>query len=94
MAEPFVLSAIPGIIGEGEDKGTLEFVTFMAYNGIMTAKWTVVNVGTFIEDFSRIVPKDEAIDTVARLRAGLKVIFPGFWHLDEIKHKFGGSRND
>jgi hypothetical protein len=51
MTEPFTLTAIPGLIAEGEDKGHLEFVTFVAENRIVTAKWTAVNVGTFIEDF-------------------------------------------
>jgi hypothetical protein len=92
--EPFTLTAIPGIIGEGEDKGHLEFVTFVAQNSIMFAKWTAVNVGTFVDDFGRIIPADEAADVVSRLRAGESVRFPGFWALDEIKHKFDGSGND
>jgi hypothetical protein len=91
--EPFTLTAIPGIIGEGEDKGHLEFVTFVAQNSIMFAKWTAVNVGTFVDDFGRIIPPDEAADVVSRLRDG-ETDFPGFWALDEIKHKFGGSGND
>jgi hypothetical protein len=53
-----------------------------------------VNVGTFVDDFGRIIPADEAADVVSRLRAGESVRFPGFWGLEEIKHKFGGSGND
>jgi hypothetical protein len=94
MAEPFTLTAIPGLLAEGEDHGHLEFITFVAENRIITAKWTAVNVGTFIEDFSRIVPKEDATDIVSKLRAGTKVLFPGLWHLEEIKHKFGGCGND
>jgi hypothetical protein len=94
MAEPFTLTAIPGLLVEGEHKGHLEFVTFLAENRIITAKWTSVNVGTFVDDFSKIVPRDEATDIVSKLRTGTKVLFPGFWHLEEIKHKFGGSGNE
>jgi len=67
------LTAIPGRIAEGEDKGHLEFVTFVAENRIITAKWTAVNVGTF-EDFSRIVPKEDATAIVSKLRAGSKLM--------------------
>jgi len=94
MPEPFTLTAIPGIIGEGEDKGHLEFVTFVAQNNIMFAKWTAVNIGTFVDDFAKFTSISEAANIVARLRAGETVPVPGFWALDEIKHKFGGSGND
>jgi hypothetical protein len=94
MTEPFTLTAIPGRVAEGEDKGHLEFVTFVAENRIVSAKWTAVNVGTFIEDFSRIVPKEDATAIVSQLCAGANVLFPGFWHLEEIRHKFGGGGND
>jgi hypothetical protein len=30
MPEPFTLTAVPRISGEGEDEGHLEFVTFVA----------------------------------------------------------------
>jgi hypothetical protein len=66
----------------------------MAENRIITAKRTAVNVATSVEDFSKIVPMDEAANIVSKLRAGARVLFPGFWHLDEIKHKFGGSGNE
>jgi hypothetical protein len=88
------LTAVPGLIAEGEDKGHLEFVTFVVQNTIMFAKWTAVNVGTFVDDFGKIIPADEAADLVRRLRDGDTVRFPGFWALDEIKQKFGGSGND
>jgi hypothetical protein len=94
MTEPFTLTAIPGLLAEGQDKGHLEFVTFVAENRIITAKWTAVNVGTFIEDFSRIQPREDATDIVSKLKAGTKVLFPGFWHIEEIKQKFGGCGND
>jgi hypothetical protein len=94
MPEPFTLTVIPGLIRDGEDKDHLEFVTFVAQNSITFAQWTAVNIGTFVEDFAKVVPIDDADDIVSQLRAGDTVHFPGFWQLDEIKHKFGGSGND
>ena len=94
MSEPFTLTAIPSVLREGKDKGHLEFVTFVAKNGAIEEQWTGVNVGTFADDFAQIVDAGSAVAILRRLRSGEKVVFPGFWHLDEIKHRFGGSGND
>jgi hypothetical protein len=47
-----------------------------------------------VDDFGKTISADEAANIVARLREGETVRLPGFWALDEIKHKFGGSAND
>ena len=93
MSEPFTLTAIPTLLVEGDDKGHLEFVTFIAQNSQSTEKWTAVNIGTFAGDFAQIVDAGTAANIVRRLRSGEQVLFPGFWHLHEIKHRFGGSTN-
>jgi hypothetical protein len=94
MAEPFTLTAYPGLLAEGEFRGHLEFVTFVARRGDSSEKWTSVNVGSYVDDFARIMPREEAADLVARLRRGETVEIPGYWHLDEVKHKFGGAGNE
>ena len=94
MREPFVLTAFPTLLSEGEFKGHLEFVTFIATDGFITEKWTSVNVGTYAEDFSKIVSPLEAHYILQLLSKGETVVFPGFWALEEIKHKFGGAGND
>jgi hypothetical protein len=60
MPEPFVLTAFPTLLSEGEFKGHLELVTFIATDGLTTEKWTSVNVGTYTEDSSKIVSPFEA----------------------------------
>jgi hypothetical protein len=90
--EPFVLIAIPGINGD-RGEGYLEFVTFEVQNSFMFAKWSAVNIGTFVEEFSKIVPQSQAIEILNRLRAGKTVQFPGLWALDDIKSKLGRNRS-
>lgn len=94
MAEPFTLTAIPDLLPEGEFKGHLETVTFIANDGNTTHKWWSTNIGTYADDFARIVPRPEARRILDQLRRGETVTFPGLWALDEIKHKFGGVGNE
>ncbi|RZU39312.1 hypothetical protein [Edaphobacter modestus] len=94
MAEPFTLTAIPNLLPEGEFKGHLETITFVASDGYTTHKWWSTNIGTYAEDFAKVIPSEEANVILARLRAGETVTFPGFWAIDEIKHKFGGPGNE
>jgi hypothetical protein len=94
MAEPFTLTAFPCVLSEGEHKGHLEFITFVAENSEGSQKWTAVNTGTLVQDFMEIVDRNTAEDIVRRLSHGEQVLFPGFWAIEEIKHQFGGAGND
>jgi hypothetical protein len=94
MAEPFVLTAIPQLLPEGPFKGHLEHVQFIASDGCTTHKWWSTNTGTYGDDFARIMPRAEANSLLSRLRQGETVTLPGFWAIDEVKHKFGGVGND
>ena len=55
MAEPYKLTATPFLLLEGEDKGHLETVTFIATSERDTQKWWSVNVGSYETDFSKLV---------------------------------------
>jgi hypothetical protein len=90
----FTLTAIPHLLPEGEHKGHLEYVQFVAMEGSVKHKWSSVNVGTYAEDFAKIVPTDLARLILSRLRNGETVTFPGLWDLEQIKHQFGGNGND
>nr|AOS95174.1 hypothetical protein [uncultured bacterium] len=94
MTGTFTLTAWPTVLSEGDFKGHLEFLTFVAKDGYKTEKWTAVNTGTLAEAFSKIVSRPEANAILERLKRGEIVLFPGFWALDEIKHKFGGPGNE
>ena len=47
MAEPYKLTATPFLLLEGEDKGHLETVTFIATSERDTQKWWSANVGSY-----------------------------------------------
>jgi hypothetical protein len=79
----YKLVAVPFLLQEGEFKGHLETVTFVAANEEASHKWWAVNVGTFESDFSKIVSPELAWQIVGRLRAGETVEFPNRYELGE-----------
>jgi hypothetical protein len=94
MAGTFALTAIPLVLPDGEHKGHLEYVTFIATDGGYTKKWTATNTGTFAEDFARIVPPGNAQSIIERLQKGKTVLFTGLFALEQVLHQFGGPSND
>ena len=67
MAGTFALTAIPRLLRDGDHKGHLEYVTFIATDGTYTKKWSATNTGTFAADFARIVPPGNAQSILERL---------------------------
>jgi hypothetical protein len=90
----YKLIAVPSLLCEGEFKGYLETVTFIATAEHTTHKWWTVNVGTYESDFSKIVSPELARHVVGKLRAGETVEFPNRYELGELKGRFGGSWKD
>jgi hypothetical protein len=91
MSTIFTLTAIPQLLPEGDNKGRLECIQFIASDHRSTHKWSSTNVGTYAHDFEKIVSPDESCVILYRLRNGETVIFPGFWKLGQLKHQFGGA---
>lgn len=87
----YKLVAVPSLLREGEFRGHLETVTFIAAGDHATHKWWSVNVGTYESDFSKIVSPELARHVVEKLRAGETVEFPNRYELGEVKGRFGGS---
>ena len=84
MGATFTLAAIPWLLPQGELKGYLEYVTFIATDGAYTKKWSSTNTGTFAEDFAKIVPPANAQDILEQLRRGETVLFAGLFELDQV----------
>jgi hypothetical protein len=93
MAELYRLTATPFLLLEGEFKGHLETVTFIATSERETQEWWSVNVGSYETDFSKLVHPLAAKEIVNRLRSGETVEFPGRYGLSQLKG-FGGSWGD
>jgi len=94
MPPIYRLVAAPYLLPDGDFKGHLETVTFIAANETETHKWWAVNVGTFEKDFTKIVSPELAQNIVYRLRQGEIVEFPNRYELAQVKGKFGGCFMD
>jgi hypothetical protein len=94
MTAVYKLVAVPFLRQEGEFKGHLETVTFIAASKAETHKWWSVNVGTFEKDFSRVVSPELAKHLANKRRAGETIEFPNRYQLAEVKGKFGGNFGD
>jgi hypothetical protein len=94
MAEMYKLVAVPFLLLEGDFKGHLETVTFVAETEEKSHKWWAVNVGTFEKDFAQVVSPELATHIVSKLRAGETVEFPNRYELEQVQGKFGGSWRD
>ena len=94
MRKIFKVKAVPFLLNEGEFKGHLETVSFLAESETESVKWWAVNVGTFESDFSRVVSPELARHMVTALRAGETVEFPNRYELAEVRGQFGVSWRD
>lgn len=86
----YKLIAVPFLKGEGEAKGVLETVTFIAASEAATHKWWCINVGTFERDFQKIVSPELAKYAAETLKAGKTFEFPNLYELNDVKSGFGG----
>ncbi|MBS1798947.1 MAG: hypothetical protein JSS95_03895 [Acidobacteria bacterium] len=94
MQQTYKLIAVPFLRPEGDYKGRLETVTFIAASEHDTHKWWSVNVGTFEKDFEKIVSPELAKHVAEKLRAGETVEFPNRYELAQVKGGFGGRWGD
>ena len=94
MPPIFKLVAIPSLLIEGDFRGHLETVTFVATSDGESREWWSVNAGTYETDFAKIVSPELARDIVSRLREGETVEFPNRYELQEIEGRLGGSFRD
>jgi hypothetical protein len=94
METTYKLIAVPLLFREGNFKGHLETVRFIAASENETHKWWTVNVGTYETDFQSIASPELAKHATERLRAGETVEFPNRYELDQVKGRFGGSWRD
>jgi hypothetical protein len=72
----YQLSAKPYITAEGEFKGKLEGVMFIATSSIRTQQWFAINCGQLEKDFGALVSHEVATEIVAALDRGDNVDFP------------------
>ena len=90
MSATYSLTAIPWLMTDGVNKGHLEYVLFVARNGMETYKWSSTNGSTFVEYLKQLVAPDKAMDIYARLRRGEPVRFPARFDVKQIRDRLSG----
>jgi hypothetical protein len=90
MIANYKLIAVPFLRREGDYKGHLETVTFIAASEQETHKWWSINVGTYENDFRKIVSPELAKYVVEKLCAGETVEFPNRYELGQVRGGFSG----
>jgi hypothetical protein len=65
VAEPFVLTVVPKLLPDGSFQGHLESVEFKADNGETSYLWWSPNIGIYVDEFAKIMPRAEAYAIVA-----------------------------
>lgn len=80
----FKLSAKPSLIPDGQFKGELRSVAFLATSLTKTLHWFVINCGQFEKAFSKLIPRWLATEKVDALRRGECVEFPGLYREEQF----------
>jgi hypothetical protein len=77
MTGIYNLAATPFLFPEGEFKGELKGVTFVATSKADTKQWFTINCGQFETAFSKLIPAGLAKEIIAVLTRGNDIEFPG-----------------
>jgi hypothetical protein len=88
MCATYSLTAIPWPLSNSPNEGHLEYVLFVATDGMQTHKWSSTHTETFIEELRRIVPSGNAKEIYTRLLRGEPVLFPFLFDIEQITNKF------
>jgi hypothetical protein len=88
MIGTYQLSAKPYRTTEGEFKGQLEGVMFIATSSTKTQQWFAINWGQFVKSFCALVPFEAATEIVAALIRGDDVDFPSRLHQEQFDRGF------
>jgi hypothetical protein len=75
----------PHLLREGEFKGHLEYVEFIATSDDHTMGWHETNYGHLAESFRRIIPAAIADNLISILRMGNEVTFPGHYTAEQVE---------
>jgi|SRR5450631_1099401 len=84
----FKLSAKPCLISEGQFKGELRSVAFIASSTTETMQWHAINCGQFEQAFSKLIPQRLATETVETLTRGEDFEFPGSYRREQFDGGF------
>jgi hypothetical protein len=84
MIGTYKLSAKPSLFSEGEFKGELRGVAFIATSSTETMEWFTINCGQFERAFSMLMPHKFATEMVVTLTRGEDIEFPGLYEQEQF----------
>ncbi|NYF91488.1 hypothetical protein HDF08_003590 [Edaphobacter lichenicola] len=84
MIGTYKLSAKPSLFFEGEFKGELRGVAFLATCSTETMQWFSINCGQFERAFSMLMPRRFATEMVDTLTRGEDIEFPGLYEQEQF----------
>jgi hypothetical protein len=88
MARTYKLTATPFLFIEGEFKGKMRNVTFIAQSPTQTKRWFATDFGHFEAAFSDLVGVDVAKKMVAALHRGEDIEFPNLYEKEQFDYGF------
>jgi len=89
LSGTYKLIVTPGLLLEGDFRGHLETVHFLAKSDTEEHKWWAVNTGNLEREFAEIVSSELASHFMNRLESGETVEFPNRYAIQEVKGKIG-----
>jgi hypothetical protein len=84
----YKLSATPSLVSEGQFRGELRGVEFLAVSSIETVQWFAINGGQFQTAFAKLIPYRLAEEIVEALARGQEVEFPGLYRREQFGSGF------
>ena len=88
MHTEYELLATPYLIQEGQYKGELKGILFVAQSPTKRMQWFAINCGQFESAFGHIVSTHLAKSIVATLLLGEGVVFPEHYHKEQFDGGF------
>ena len=85
MSDTYRVTVRPHLLREGEFKGHLEYVEFIARSGDLVLGWHETNYGQLPESFRRLVPDPIADNLISILRMGDEVTLPGHYTAEQVR---------
>lgn len=79
------ITVTPHFLSEGEHKGHMEHVEFIATSPDNTMGCHETNYGQLAESFRRLVPAAIADNLISILRTGDPVTFPGHYTTEQVR---------
>jgi hypothetical protein len=91
VSDTYRITVRPHFLREGDFKGHMEYVEYIATSGDDTIGWHETNYGQLAESFRRLVPAAIADNLISILHMGDEVTLPGHYTGEQVQ-SLGSTR--